>query len=161
MKATKKIAKVRVVKTRAIPTTADAMLKLLDSFFSRTRTQAEKAEGARLWDVLAALRGPDGEQYGLKARTTSVIRTIAFPKTASTHNHDLPASFGSKSTPIDTTGATSSHFEGHIKAAKSALRFMGRIQDQGQADRLPSRSNVTLVPPPARGTFTFNKSELE
>lgn len=37
----------------------------------------------QLWDVLTSLRGPDNEDSYLKAATTLLVRSAAFPKTAS------------------------------------------------------------------------------
>lgn len=64
-------------KTKQIkqPTTCKQMLKLLRKFMKTAPT--EEARG--LWDVLTALRGPDGvDSYQLKGFTTQVIRHKVF-----------------------------------------------------------------------------------
>jgi len=56
-------------KVREVLDTIDAML-----------TQGEAQDARDLWDVLAALRGPDTDNDELKDRTTVPIRRAAFPK---------------------------------------------------------------------------------
>jgi hypothetical protein len=94
-------------------TTAKQILKGIDDWGAERKGQ----EGKKLWDVLAALRGPDDGDIFLKARTTSVIRLLAVPRYARRH-----VAVASKRTefrmPPDRT-----HFNWHIRDAAEALNL--------------------------------------
>lgn len=103
------------------PTSADAMLRLLDRFLSRNDEESQ-----RLQRVLSALRGPDEFRYN-KAATTIPIRRAALPECARKADKDW---FGCNGmdfhadtfvVPPDDT-----HFTNHICLAADALRTMGR-----------------------------------
>jgi hypothetical protein len=103
--------------------TARQVLNWLDDWFV-AQHKKNTDEGPKLWNVLAALRGPDAENsYTLKDVTTARIRTAAFPRLAKTA-HRLGASFseGGKvvSVPAVPEGAVK-HFVGHAKKAAKAL----------------------------------------
>lgn len=62
-----------------------SLLNQIDTYLSTGNERDSQA----LWSILAALRGPDGEVRGpdgsdsrMKDATTSVLRAVAFPKTA-------------------------------------------------------------------------------
>lgn len=83
------------------------------------------AASVDLWAVLTALRGPDvNPTYSnVKDRTTSIIRTKAFPRTSAGNN--LPATFGPARKAVVLEGAAtevSKHFAAHIQKAVKAFK---------------------------------------
>lgn len=104
------------------PKTAREMLDVLDEFLM----SAPSVVASELWDVLTALRGPDSACTDVKMRTTGLIRTLAFPKTAALSKEHLCiyAFFGDpEKHPIDLRGVAASHFRSHITAAAVALGY--------------------------------------
>jgi hypothetical protein len=122
------------VPTPVYPDTAAGVLDVIDRLLaSGFRPNAGHAPGSpafesrALWDVLSALRGPDSNDVAVKARTTEVIRTRAFPCTALTRCG--PADFAPPGNPllVDTSGLSYfDHFRMHAVFADAALRAMGR-----------------------------------
>lgn len=81
----------------------------------------------RLWDILAALRGPDSEHEGNKELTTERIRhLLGF----------LPTHFLTDGEPLvfdqelsdKIYGEEGSHFAGHISDAVHALKALGYLK---------------------------------
>lgn len=107
------------------------ILKQIDAFLVRN----QKNEAARdLWNILAALRGPDEpELAGAKSDTTEIIRTAAFPRAAKLELGDfktmVPASFASPGAttvrlPFLNRSSFSQarrHFRNHASSAATAL----------------------------------------
>ena len=77
--------------------------------------------GADLADVLSALRGPEGDDRALKARTTIWIRRTAFPCLAEQPMQTLKME---TSVPF-VFPMGPSHFDHHIRQAAIALEFEG------------------------------------
>lgn len=131
-------------KSARAPQTARDMLDLIDRFlYKHSRTNNRLNEGAELWNVLTALRGPDSvlNKGSIKEISTSLIRAKAFPKMASCNGGILPATFAS---PSDTRrvsmnaviAATDkvheskwdrSHFYEHVRLAATSLDLLGDI----------------------------------
>ena len=107
------------------PTTAKAMLDLLDRFFAGRAGYAQKEA---LWIVLSALRGPDDDNVVLKELTTARIRTAAFPRATRGRFSLLGATLSRGS--VDLVEAEkyqgSDHFHRHVVGAVDELRLMGR-----------------------------------
>jgi len=107
------------------PTTAKAMLDLLDRFFAGRAGYAQKEA---LWIVLSALRGPDDDNVILKELTTERIRGAAFPR-ATKDQSSLVGALVTQGV-VNTAGrelqAGSSHFRLHVVLAVEELRLMGR-----------------------------------
>jgi hypothetical protein len=115
--------------------TVNDMLNDLDEFF----LTAPKSDVVHLWDILAALRGPDDIDTELKTRTTARIRSLAFPRTAAYGAEDLPATFAQPGSGMPTLSPMEQgriyaghhslyHFFSHIEYADTALRAIGRTQ---------------------------------
>jgi hypothetical protein len=76
------------------PQTASEVLDIIDEFFLENANpgnkwhdlnapdERRKQEAKKLWDVLSALRGPDDGHLALKYKSTSPLRSAAFPKSA-------------------------------------------------------------------------------
>lgn len=85
------------------------------------------AAAADLWNILAALRGPDHvNDQDLKSSTTVNVRRRAFPKLARPRkDFTVPATFyyTRKYDPNDLDGNVngSVHFRSHIRAAMEAI----------------------------------------
>lgn len=104
-----------------------SLKKVLDVIDKYLAT-GDKEDSRDLWDVLAALRGPDLSEncYLVKDATTSVIRAKAFPRTAKLSNREGGRVCASMAKDSMTNIATrynqpSSHFIGHARSAFSAL----------------------------------------
>jgi len=108
--------------------------KVLDTIDDYLAT-GDKGDSMALWDILAALRGPDksypeGTKYWLSVKdvTTSVIRAAAFPKTAALSHRDggrvrasmMPDDFKYARVRTDRD-FPSDHFTGHAHTAFQAL----------------------------------------
>lgn len=125
------------------PKTAADVLDLIDQFLIDHRNNYfigsgyHRAEAAKLWDVLTALRGPDSCREKLKECATIPIRRAAFPKfieamRAGDCFHDIPARFGYgdydiKFDPfvcVDLDYMDSQHFPDHVRRAGEALGIM-------------------------------------
>lgn len=119
------------------PKTCDGMLAMIDEFFAR-----DTAESKYLWDILCALRGPDTVVnkenkipiWEVKGRTTSIIRSLAFPRVAQDRivSNNFGASFGSlsRSISLDSAVIAGEHFHYHVMVAVQALKAIGRLHDQ-------------------------------
>jgi hypothetical protein len=108
------------------------VLNTIDNYLAT----GDKRDSMALWDILAALRGPDKEYpqvnkyyLSMKDVTTSVIRAAAFPKTAEVSHRDggrVCASMtqdGFDCARVRTDkDFPSDHFTGH---AQSAFRALG------------------------------------
>jgi len=114
--------------TRALPpTTAAAMLDLLDHFF----TNAPEMECGRVWDIITALRGPDAPDHtntnDPKGYTVQ-IRRRALPHTCAKH---VLAGRAITRPECSTPGplphvAQSGHWNVHIMRAQTALEQIGK-----------------------------------
>jgi hypothetical protein len=110
---------------------AQRVLAVIDNFLATSFKSPEGRRGKRqVWDVLTALRGPDVATIAEKANTTSVIRTLAFPKHEK--NGNTLAFFTDRESfperiPLrgeDATKATKVvpyHFNNHMNKAAEAL----------------------------------------
>lgn len=86
-----------------------------------------------VWSVLTALRGPDYKDgfagfyaaEGVKARTTSPLRTAAFPVTDQFNSMSL-AIFAPVEQ-FDPQPTQSEHFDQHIREAANVLKQIGRL----------------------------------
>lgn len=108
---------------------AKEMLNKLDEFFAG----APKTEVQVIWDILSALRGPDSMDIHNKAKSTSVIRRAAFPKTAAIA--DEKGWYGIGGGAISKKGTLLDydlyeerrHFKSHIRSAVEALTQIGIV----------------------------------
>jgi hypothetical protein len=83
-----------------------------------------KAYSEDLWNILAALRGPDSRDRKIKYATTAVIRSSAFPK----HPCSALSVFGddkdhlvSRRKQLFRTRKDANHFREHVAVAFEAL----------------------------------------
>lgn len=109
--------------TQPIPKTVNEMLEIIDTFLSTTNSDT----AGHLWNILAALRGPDSNNLSIKKATTTGIRRTAFPKTAKFAESVysvFPAVFDGTFNP--DVWDTSVHFNKHIQGAICALERAGR-----------------------------------
>lgn len=98
------------------------MLSIIQNYLERADSWRD---GKRLWDVMAALRGPDEKENYTKAATTTVIRYAAFGYAPRNYGADVYAdqpSFAEerKAKWGDPDDATS-HFIRHAASAFNAL----------------------------------------
>lgn len=104
------------------PTTMREVLDIIDEALARNDHEAEQ-----LWAVLTALRGPDSNNSDLKLRTTAVIRSRAFPRTAKIAREstwDVPggATYAESYMPLPTeVPRNGQHFDWHVHCAAIAL----------------------------------------
>lgn len=80
--------------------------------------------GVELWDVMTGLRGPDNGDYDLKAATTAVIRTAAFPRAGASYFPDAVFAPPSRRFDLDAVDeqGVSIHFRAHAVRAARALK---------------------------------------
>ena len=103
--------------------TAREVLDVID----KALTSLPPDESRKLWDVLAALRGPDGyDNCGLKLQATVPIRRAAFPLTTALCRAAILADFGQNRAgePPQFNAAllsASAHFDRHALWAATAL----------------------------------------
>lgn len=111
-------------KSARAPKTARQMLDKIDRFL----ITAGSEEASKLWNVMAALRGPDddaGDSY-LKGRTTVPIRKAAFPRVnASGRERHMTngATFWGQDT-VNVAEHEVSHFFVHVRDAARSLKEM-------------------------------------
>lgn len=111
-------------KSARAPKTARQMLDKIDRFL----LTAGSEESSKLWNVMAALRGPDddtGDSY-LKGRTTVPIRKAAFPRVnASGRSRHVTngATFWGE-TAVDIAADEVGHFFTHVRDAARSLKEM-------------------------------------
>lgn len=104
--------------------TVSGLLKEIDTFL------ATSPNSDKLWDILSALRGPDGLDIHLKESTTTAIRRAAFPLTMramfeGSIVNSVQASFAGTYNP-SVKSKVSYHFNAHIERAVFALAESGR-----------------------------------
>lgn len=100
------------------------MLDLIDEVLAQDTAKAEA-----LWNVLCAMRGPDSGVGDLKERTTVVVRTTAFPRTAKIARDSYGccngAQFGASQAVFRIKKADDlskqGHFLRHVRLAADAL----------------------------------------
>jgi hypothetical protein len=95
-----------------------SVLKRIDEVLARDDSDSEA-----LWNILTALRGPDSDEWELKAATTERIRTVALPKTAYSNFTASTASFSKGK--IDKSILPDDHFGNHVRMAITALQGHG------------------------------------
>jgi hypothetical protein len=102
-----------------------ATLDYIDTVLSQGSVSARE-----LWDVLAALRGPDRIENGVtKENTTVHIRSAAFPKTANAVNNgycNIAAAFSSHDNPF-MYPENGGHFVAHIRYAAFVLGLKNEV----------------------------------
>lgn len=104
------------------PTKALEILDIIDKFLSSNSVKEDQK--GFLWDILAALRGPDNQNYKIKQETTEVIRSRAFIRTSTKYGAQVPANFSKDPYKIIPT-LIYDHFSGHIYYAARALDEIG------------------------------------
>lgn len=103
------------------------VLDVIDEFLAGARME----DFVKLWSILTALRGPDVgiAARSVKSRTTAVIRTKAFPRTAHSvwsgvHLPIVEFAYGDKAFPtpeeVDNMDVDD-HFRDHILTAIDSL----------------------------------------
>ena len=129
---TKKVAKKAkkpISKKVSGPRTARQVLNIIDKFLvGGVRDARLESEAKKLWDVLAALRGPDDDSVGNKDNTTCPIRCAAFPLTAKQYQDGYCIPGGAMFTDRSYRGpkkyAFDKHFQNHAVAAALALNLI-------------------------------------
>jgi len=133
---TKKVAKKKVAKkvvnkatepqVRGLidePQTARQVLDIIDKFLVGDFMN----EARKLWDILAALRGPDDAKIGDKNGTTCPIRCAALPLTAKRYQTGYSIPGGAMFSDRLYTGpreyAFDAHFHNHVVSAAMALNL--------------------------------------
>lgn len=102
------------------------VLRDIESYILR-EAKLESGEGRKLWDVLTALRGPDDGDVTVKAQTTEIVRSAAFPKLAKASfskfsSNQTGALFAELPVgKINLVRTTTGHFKRHIEDAANAL----------------------------------------
>lgn len=104
---TKKAAKPR-------PLTCKQVLRVIDRTLACGGGQAKG-----LWAVLTALRGPDYGNHTTKRQTTAVIRSAAFPCTAT--NGAVSAMFANRTVKYKDDKYAHGHFRTHADRAAAVL----------------------------------------
>lgn len=104
--------------------TATDMIKLIGEFLDRN-----DKESRDLWDVLAALRGPDVSsiKQDIKRRTTSRIRHAIGIREAESINGAIVTSGPIDIRPNEDSEIHGYHFVGHTLRAKGVLERLGFI----------------------------------
>lgn len=110
--------------------TAREVFDVIDEFLVREALRAVgkgSVEGKRLWDVLSALRGPDGDDTDdLKHRQTEPIRRAAFPKLAALYDKGINIPGGAMFAGdrfIIIADDKEDHFNWHASSAARALNL--------------------------------------
>jgi hypothetical protein len=105
--------------------TCREMLDAVDGFL--TDPLVDEVEKKALWDVLTALRGPEGKKddatrKAIKDAVTGPIRANAFPRTAFQTIEDRPnRAVMTLRRSIDVSGTPKGHFRFHSMEAAKAL----------------------------------------
>ncbi len=125
-----KVAPGRVVKRQIVPRNGKQMLDVLDRFLAQ-----HNDDTADVWNVLAALRGPD-DSSDIKDCTTVNIRQTAFPRTVKAdraRTTDIPA-YMQTTEKFNPTARLNmynqydyDHFGAHIRSAAQALAKFGKV----------------------------------
>lgn len=112
---------------KAIPETTREVLELIENFAKHI--QGKKESSRDLWNILAALRGPDSDDFTLKLQTTAHIRAAALPCLARSNgayaNQGTHWKYRSYEEPTYKTKGSSGHFASHIFCAVNALKELG------------------------------------
>ncbi len=106
-------------KKARVPKTALEMLGVIRQFMS---VHVYDKEGAKIWDILSALRGPDSDDVHTKAATTSVIRYHAIGKLAGQFSLVGPDNESKCAFRLNEMNRNGEHFWRH---AWSAFRALG------------------------------------